>query len=320
MSLLSLVLTLRPRSQASLPGALGRAAHAALLRAVAEVNPDLAKRLHDESMLRPFTCSSLLGSRPGGQVSPDAAYTLRYTALTTELATLLPNLFASLSPLARRPSLSEIELDGVLFDIEAITSEPGVHPWAARTSYEDLSAPWLLGRRAPETRLTLQLASPTAFKSLGACPALSVARAGLWQPAGQMERLCAGGLARRNAPFCKRMSGREPFSVGNARRPLQIQRRGQIWRGGQCDLCGARPRPPLVERDESAGRFCPVCRPGRQHEHGDGANKKTDWVWQPRPVCEPRRTRTCNQVIKSHLLCRIELAAPLMRLILYPVC
>lgn len=56
-------------------------------------------------------------------------------------------------------------LDGVRFAIEAVTCDPAVHPWAACTSYEELSAPWLLARQPPSSRLSLHLASPTAFKS-----------------------------------------------------------------------------------------------------------------------------------------------------------
>lgn len=158
MSLLSLVLSVRPRAAAGLPSALGRAAHAALLRAIGQAKPDLARQLHDESGPRPFTCSSLMGARQAGAVTPDTAYILRYTALTAELAGLLPGLFAP---------RSEIELEGVPFVIEAVTDDAAVQPWAARTTYEELSAPWLLARRAPAARIMLHLASPTAFKSGG---------------------------------------------------------------------------------------------------------------------------------------------------------
>jgi CRISPR-associated endoribonuclease Cas6 len=170
MSLLSLVLSLRPRAPASLPSALGRAAHAALLRAIEQVNPDLAQRLHDDSGLRPFTCSSLMGSRQDKAVVPDVVYTLRYTALTAELADLLPTLFQSeiRDPRSEiRDPISEIELDGIPFSVEAVTSDSQEHPWAACVTYEELSAPWLLARQKPDARLSLRLASPTAFKSGG---------------------------------------------------------------------------------------------------------------------------------------------------------
>jgi len=145
---------------------LGRAAHAALLRAISQADPGLAQQLHDESGPRPFTCSSLIGSRKKGAVIPDVTYTLRYTALTAELAEVLAGLFDAETS-ADRQVPTAIELDGVMFDIEAVTADPAVQPWAARTNYEELSAPWLLGRQKPAPRIELHLASPTAFKSQG---------------------------------------------------------------------------------------------------------------------------------------------------------
>ncbi len=156
MSLVSLVLVLRPQQAVLLPSALGRAAHAALLRQVALLQPQLAQALHDGDGPRPFTCSSLLGGRRNGGVSPETPYTLRYTALAPDLAALLPTLF--------QPD-SSVELDGVPFKVQSATTDPAAHPWAQATTYQDLSARWLLGREAPAARLALHLASPTAFKS-----------------------------------------------------------------------------------------------------------------------------------------------------------
>ncbi len=158
MSLVSLVLTVRPLAAARMPSALGRAAHAALLRALDPVQPELAASLHDEAGPRPFTCSSLLGRRKNGSVLPDIAYTVRYTSLAPALSDLLPNLF---------PLGSDIELDSIRFKIADATTDPNAHPWAAHVSFEDLSARWLLGRDEPGPRVTLHLASPTACKSGG---------------------------------------------------------------------------------------------------------------------------------------------------------
>ncbi len=154
----SLVLTLNPRASADLPGALGRAAHAALLRAIAASDPGLAQALHEDNGARPFTCSSMLGSRKQGVVLPEINYTLRYTALTPELGALLPALF--------QPG-TEIELDQVAFVVKQATCDPARHSWAAQSSFEDLSARWLLARATPESRIGLQFASPTAFKQAG---------------------------------------------------------------------------------------------------------------------------------------------------------
>jgi len=170
-SLLSLVLTLKPREAVPAPLHLGRAAHAALLRAVNALNPALAAQLHDgppdASGPRPFTCSSLMGKRAEGKLDPNGAYTLRYTALTSELADLLPTLIPAPSPDKGEASLSPIELDGVLFDVVDRPVRSDDSPWAAQTTFEELSAPWLLARAEPERRVSLLFASPTTFHSGG---------------------------------------------------------------------------------------------------------------------------------------------------------
>ncbi len=175
--MISLVLTLKPRQAVAAPPHLGRAAHAALLRAVDAADAALAAQLHDDNGPKPFTCSSLMGKRAEGRLDPNMSYTLRYTALTSELAELLPSLFAATDE--QRSEIrnaqnngasfpkSEIELDGVLFDVTGTTSDASTQPWAARTTFEELSAPWLLARAEPERRVTLMFASPTTFHSGG---------------------------------------------------------------------------------------------------------------------------------------------------------
>ncbi len=158
MSLLSLVLTLKPREKVSLPSALGRSAHAALLRAIAEKDAALAESLHAARELRPFTVSPLRGKRENGAVLPGANYTLRYTALQAEIAGALEGLFV--------PGQA-LDLDGAPFVVERVTCDPALHPWAARTDYQALAMRWLLARETPSPRLVLSFASPTAFRSAG---------------------------------------------------------------------------------------------------------------------------------------------------------
>ena len=182
--LLSLVLSLTPHQAASAPPHLGRAAHAALLRAVDAADAALAAQLHDESGPKPFTCSTLMGKRKEGAVTPDETYILRYTALTDDLGSRLsalgaptPALRGAEGPLWAGASVpnpkppkegdSEIELDGILFDVVGRTTDPSVHPWAAQTTFEELASPWLLGRAEPARHLTFQFTSPTTFHSGG---------------------------------------------------------------------------------------------------------------------------------------------------------
>jgi CRISPR-associated endoribonuclease Cas6 len=172
-SLLSAVLTLRPLAALTDVPPLGRAAHALLLNAVHWADAALADEIHAGSDTRPFTTSNLIGlSRPIG-LKPDRTYTLRFTAVSAAVTrALLAALQADSSPISIG---AEIRLADAVFRIEAVqpasqlTSLPTdhLHPWAAATGYEELSAPWLLGRVAPPRHVTLQFASPTAFKSGG---------------------------------------------------------------------------------------------------------------------------------------------------------
>src|SRR5581483_2988581 len=158
MSLLSLVLTVRPLEKVSLPSALGRAAHAALLGRIAARDAALAEQLHAEGGTRPFTVSSLRGKRANGAVLPEATYTLRYTALSAQVANALTDLFAV---------GDEVDLDSAQFSIERVMWDAAEHPWAARTRYEELAMRWLLAREKPASRIVLSFASPTAFRSQG---------------------------------------------------------------------------------------------------------------------------------------------------------
>ncbi len=166
--LLSLVLTLRPTpevaaAQRPMPRWWGRAAHALFLRAVQAADPALAQRLHDEEGVRPFTASNLLGVFPHGRPDPAQTYTLRFTALTAEVAAVL--LWAvQAGPLT--PGASVI-LDEVSFEVVAAALDPQAHPWAGTTTYADLGTAHLLPRHHPPRRLSLHLASPTAFHTNG---------------------------------------------------------------------------------------------------------------------------------------------------------
>ncbi len=194
-SLLSLVLTLRPLTQANAVNAFGRASHALLLDAVRWADPALAEHLHAGDGLRPFTASDLIGYSRKAGLHPDRTHTLRLTALTNPVARALLRAESALPlsvssdgltlrdedalPLSAsergpggevNPPLSIgalLRLDTTLFRIEAVTADPGVHPLAGSTTYEALSAPWLLGRETPDRHVTLHFASPTTFKSGG---------------------------------------------------------------------------------------------------------------------------------------------------------
>jgi len=164
--LLSLVLILRPLAFPAppLPAWWGRAAHSLLLRTVALADPALAESLHQESGLRPFAVSSLLGPFPRAGFDPQAPYTLRLGALQADLSKIL--LQASEAGGTLAPG-AVLELDELPLRVEQALCQPEQHPWAASASYADLAARKLVSAEPAERNLALQFTSPTAFKTQG---------------------------------------------------------------------------------------------------------------------------------------------------------
>jgi CRISPR-associated endoribonuclease Cas6 len=170
MDLLSLVITLTPATEAQpeghAPAWWGRAGQALLLEVVREADATLAQALHDEINLRPYTASSLVGKFARGEPLPGQSYQLRFTSLTSQLSELLLAAAES-GPLA--PGRI-IELDYTRFQVSAVATTPSagrLGSWAFATTYSELSSPLLLARDTAPRRLSLELASPTAFKQAG---------------------------------------------------------------------------------------------------------------------------------------------------------
>lgn len=158
--LVSLVITVRPAAPLTLPGHVGLAAYALLLRWISEQDEVLARHWHDQDGPKPFTCSTLVGARRAGPntlaLTPDRPCWLRFTALDPAIAAIL---------LARRDAPPDsIELDGVTLPLENATTDPAVHPWAGLATYEEIAAPYLLARQKAPRRLSLAFASPVAFR------------------------------------------------------------------------------------------------------------------------------------------------------------
>lgn len=163
MSLLSLVITVRPAEPLLAPPHLGRAVYALLMRWLDSYDAALARRWHDDDQVKPFTCSSLVGGRraaDGGRVlTPERDYWFRLTAFD-------PEVVAALKARAAHPPRA-VDLDGLLLPVTAITADPTVHPWAGETTFGALSAPYLLARAEPPRRLILRFAAPTTFHQRG---------------------------------------------------------------------------------------------------------------------------------------------------------
>ena len=182
--LLSLLLTLQPLQtgmedpQKPPPPWWGRAAHALLLDTVRRQNPRLAEQLHAADQApRPFTVSTLIGPSTRNGLQTGREYTLRLTSLHEDLSRLLLHA-AEAGPLAPGHT---VELDYLPFRVTRIQPAPSpdpqsptenpdsqtASPWAARTTYQELSAPWLLAKETPRRHISLQLTSPASFKTRG---------------------------------------------------------------------------------------------------------------------------------------------------------
>lgn len=172
IDLLSLVIYLEPLTEGSparsLPGWWGRAAMALLLDLARQSDPQLAEALHEENAPRPFTCSTLMGGPLKEGLVPGRRYWLRLTALQKELAGLL---LAEAAEGALAPG-KRIELDYLPFRICGVEAGAGAEgeaasPWARQSSYQELSAPYLLAVQPAPRRISLQFSSPTTFKGSG---------------------------------------------------------------------------------------------------------------------------------------------------------
>lgn len=167
MDLLSLVLTLKPlpyEGEAAERIWWGRAAHELLLSTISARSEALAVSLHEgASSIRPFTVSTLMGRFAKGALIPDGNYALRLSAYQTEVAECL---FAESASGALR-SGQVIELDYQKFEVVSIADSSSQSIWAGGMSYQQLSAPFLLSKEEAPRRISLQLSSPTTFKSAG---------------------------------------------------------------------------------------------------------------------------------------------------------
>ncbi len=177
-SLLSLVLTLQPleipSDRAEFPRWWGRASQAALLDVIRRADPALAEALHADpqspiansqsqipNLPRPYTASTLMGKfdRQSGAPKKDETYSLRWTALTEDLAAHLGQFTASVSG-------STLELDRIPFQVLTAATDPASQPWAGSDSYAALGSRFLPGVEIPR-RVSFQFTSPVVFKSGG---------------------------------------------------------------------------------------------------------------------------------------------------------
>ncbi len=193
-NLFSLVLTLQPvqtvsaDSEKPLPSWWGRAVHALLLDTIRQTNDVLAAELHDSNRRRPFTVSTLMGPSTRNGLDAETSYRIRMTAFRQDV---VEHLLAAIEPGGKLATDNIVELDYIGFQIQSVepfasgmsASEPipkghavenqqspivnRPSPWASLTSYQEMSAPYLLAQKKAPRRVSLKFTSPTSFKSKG---------------------------------------------------------------------------------------------------------------------------------------------------------
>jgi len=163
VDLISIVLTIRPlqpkAERQSMPQWWGRAAQMALLKAISELDESLATQLHDDTGLRPYTTSSLMGSFPRKQLDLQGSYTLRFTGLTAAVSeTLLRATTEGAFAVGRT-----LELDFFPFEVTAAFCSRGDHAWAGESTFGELMGALVGESKLPARKFQFQLTSPLVF-------------------------------------------------------------------------------------------------------------------------------------------------------------
>lgn len=180
--LFGVLLKLRPVAKGDILPNAGQLAHAALLRWLADVQPEVAERLHTPNGERPFTCSSLWFPNAQGvaaaqqenrrlPILPELTYWLRLTVLDEQVFRIFARRFlpGQVTAVGEPLALPQMRLGSVVFDVTELrvldTSPAPAHTiaWCGYTTYHDLAQQ---ARELPATeQATVGLAfrSPTAF-------------------------------------------------------------------------------------------------------------------------------------------------------------
>ena len=161
--LVSIVITVETATECLLPRSVGRAHYAAILQRLEAILPGSAATIHNYDGPKPLTCSDILNghsNRDGTRLAAGKPYYLRVTGLTEAVSQGL------LDALVAEPP-TRIELDYQPLQVTSSTAQDAQHGWAGTTTYEHLAAHQMLQSSPILKQVTMQFASPTAFKQSG---------------------------------------------------------------------------------------------------------------------------------------------------------
>lgn len=161
--LLSALISLTATNTFPILGPLGRPAQAWFLGQVTRWNPSMAAELHDGKSPKPYTVSTLLDDygrnlQPGSWLHEGQTCWLRLTTFGNQLSAL--TLDKLLPNLPNRLTFYKMQ-----FRIDGYTFDRRQHPWAGRTTFQDLAQDAALVKAS--THVRLEFTSPTAFRSDG---------------------------------------------------------------------------------------------------------------------------------------------------------
>lgn len=159
--LISAVLNVVPESLASIPPGQGAALESVFFAWLSRLDPAYAAELH-AMQDKPFTISDLRPACPPQKDAPAGLLWWRITSLSPRLSTLLVE-----QMLPALPPVLELENCGGALRSVSYTLDSGEHPWACRSSYEELIRQVLLSPQKPGSALDLHFLTPTAFHQDG---------------------------------------------------------------------------------------------------------------------------------------------------------
>lgn len=164
--LVSVVVTMVAEKIGKHSPSLGRANYSEVLQWLDRTSPGLATELHDLDGPKPLTCSSLVGKteqRDGHTfLRQGEPYSMRITGLQEHVSQAILATFWE-----KEQRAQQWECNGNRLRILNAFCHPNQHAWSASTTYEALAERHFLGdaSRIRMDQLTLEFASPTAFKS-----------------------------------------------------------------------------------------------------------------------------------------------------------
>lgn len=165
MDLISVVISVRPIQTGAerqvTPQWWGRAAQTAFLGAVDELDKELAAQLHNDTGLRPYTTSSLMGRFPKKQLDLKGSYNLRFTGMNAAVSeTLLRIVSQGAFSVGRK-----IELDFQPFEVTTVYRSKEDHAWAGESTFGELMNVLVGAEKTPARKFLFQLTSPLVFHS-----------------------------------------------------------------------------------------------------------------------------------------------------------